>query len=262
MSITALSSGYRHLDQVLPTGGWPGGVLTELLVRDLGIGELRFLTPTLRTLTQQGRRVILLAPPHIPYAPAFAAMGIAAEKITVIHASKPIDRLWAVEQILKSDQCGALLTWLDTPSQQPTPQELIRPELIRRLQLAARHTSGPVFVFRPWAAQHLSSPAPLRMLLLPRRYPDLAVQVIKRRGPIMLAPIDVALPIPGSGLRSLKDHEAIIAAPIQAPTEQAMSLLKPLESEQRHALDRLQHPLSLSGAITSAPSGKRSSLPH
>lgn len=233
-----IASGFRMLDQQLPHGGWPQGALTELLVRHMGIGELRFLAPTLRALTQSGRHVVLLAPPHVPYAPAFAAMGIQTDKLIVIHAAKPVDRLWAVEQALKSEQFGALITWLDTTASGP-----VRPELIRRLQLAARHTTGPVFVFRPWAAQHSPSPAPLRMLLLPRRYPDLAVQIIKRRGPVMLAPIDIAIPIPGSGLPVIEDHDAIIVTP-------------------NHALDRLRHPLPLSGPIASAPSSHGSSVPH
>jgi protein ImuA len=234
----SIASGFRLLDRELPDGGWPQGALTELLVRHMGIGELRFLAPTLRTLTQRGKHVVLLAPPHVPYAPAFAAMGIDPEKLIVIHAPKPIDRLWAVEQALKSEQFGALITWLDA-----SESGMVRPELIRRLQLAARHTTGPVFVFRPWAAQRAPSPAPLRMLLLPRRYPGLAVQIIKRRGPVMLAPIDIAIPIPGSGLPVIEDHDAIVITP-------------------HHAVDRLRPALPLSGTIASAPSSHRSSLPH
>jgi len=226
------------LDRELPNGGWPQGALTELLVRHMGIGELRFLAPTLKALTQRGKHVVLLAPPHVPYAPAFAAMGIDPEKLIVIHAAKPVDRLWAVEQALKSEQFGALVTWLDA-----SESNMVRPELIRRLQLAARHTTGPVFVFRPWAAQQSPSPAPLRMLLLPRRYPGLAVQIIKRRGPIMLAPIDIAIPIPGSGLPVIEDHDAIVVTP-------------------NHAVDRLRHSLPLSGTIASATSSHSSSLPH
>lgn len=247
---TTISSGFRLLDRELPESqngrGWPQGSLTELLVRNMGIGELRFLAPTLKQLTQSGRHVVLLAPPHVPYAPAFASMGIAPDKLLVVHAEKPVDRLWAVEQSLKSNQFGALITWLDHSSPSRTDsfrQDSFRPELIRRLQLAARHSNGPVFVFRPWAAQHIPSPAPLRLLLLPRRYPDLAVQIIKRRGPVMLSPIDIAIPIPGSGLHPVDAQEHAIVAP-------------------RHAMDRLHHSPSVSAPVSPAPSNIRSAIPH
>jgi len=247
------SSGFRALDRELPQGGWPPGSLTELLVRHLGIGELRFLAPTLRKLTQAGKHIVLLAPPHTPYAPAFEAMGIGTEKLLVVHANKPVDRLWAIEQSLKSDQFGALITWLDEPTRPdscwstPSRQEATRPESIRRLQLAATKTNGLVFVFRPWAAQQIASPAPLRMLLLPRRYPDLAVQIIKRRGPVMALPIDIAIPIPGSGLRQAQDQDAIVATPLSTPN---------------HAVDRLRHSTPLPGTVPPAASTNRPLLSH
>ena len=71
------SSGFAALDAVLPGSGWPAGCLTELLCREAGIGELRLLVPLLQRLTQQRRFVILLAPPHIPYAPALASFTFA-----------------------------------------------------------------------------------------------------------------------------------------------------------------------------------------
>ena len=238
-----VSSSFRLLDRELPGNGWPHGSLIELLVQSLGIGELRFLAPTLRALTQTGKRIVLLAPPHTPYAPAFAAMGIDHTKILVVHADRPVDRLWAVEQSIKSNSFGALITWLDHPTNPHAPA--VKPELIRRLQLAAASTQGLTFVFRPFAAQHLASPAPLRLLLLPRRYPDIAVQIIKRRGPVMSAPIDIAIPIPGTGLRPLDDREAIIAAPAAAPTSNAA---------HHHAVDRMRYSSSLPGAFSSTAS--------
>lgn len=234
-----ISSTFRLLDRELPGQGWPRGTLIELLVNHLGIGEFRFLAPTLRGLTQSGQHVVLLTPPHLPYAQAFDALGVDSSKVLVVHAQQPVDRLWAVEQAMKSNAFGALITWLDDSSHHPSQHHhagaLTRPDRIRRLQLAAQRTQGLVFAFRPFAAQHQPSPAPLRMLLLPRRYPDLAVQIIKRRGPIMSAPIDIAIPIPGVGLRPVHDRDAIIATP----------------STSDHAVDRLGYSRSLSGTLSS-----------
>jgi cell division inhibitor SulA len=183
-------SGFAALDAVLPGSGWPAGCLTELLCREAGIGELRLLVPLLQRLTQQRRFVILLAPPHIPYAPALASFGIQLDYLIVIQAPNAADRLWAVEQSLRSAGFGALLAWL--------PQHRTRPEHLRRLQVAAQSAGGPVFLFRELPAQFEASPAPLRLMLLPRPNLQLSVQVLKRRGPVIARPLVLDLPQPVS----------------------------------------------------------------
>lgn len=184
------SSGFAALDAVLPGSGWPAGCLTELLCREAGIGELRLLVPLLQRLTQQRRFVILLAPPHIPYAPALASFGIQLDYLIIIQAPNAADRLWAVEQSLRSAGFGALLAWL--------PQHRTRPEHLRRLQVAAQSAGGPVFLFRDLPAQFEASPAPLRLMLLPRPNLQLSVQVLKRRGPVIARPLLLDLPQPVS----------------------------------------------------------------
>jgi protein ImuA len=192
-STAALSSGFASLDAELPGNGWPLGMLTELIAREAGIGELRLMVPLLRQLTRERRTVLLLAPPHIPYAPALASFGVDLEHLLIVQAPNAADRLWAVEQTLRSASFGALLAWL--------PQEKTRPEHLRRLQLAAQSAQGPVFLFRSLAAQFESSPAPLRLLLLPKSEQRLSVQLLKRRGPVLANPMLVHLPQPVSAIR-------------------------------------------------------------
>ena len=69
-------SGFVELDRALPGGGWPQTALTELLMDEEGIGELRLLLPALAHLAQGGESVVLVAPPHPPHAPAFAALSL------------------------------------------------------------------------------------------------------------------------------------------------------------------------------------------
>src|SRR5260221_7110499 len=73
----AIPCGFPGLDAELPGGGWPAGALTEILPAHEGIGELRLLGPALAGLSQLGLRLAWIAPPHLPYAPALAAAGIA-----------------------------------------------------------------------------------------------------------------------------------------------------------------------------------------
>lgn len=192
-TIAAWSSGFAKLDAELPGAGWPLAMLTELITREAGIGELRLLVPLLRQLSRERKVVILLAPPHIPYAPALSSFGIDLNCLVIVQAANAADRLWAVEQTLKSASFGALLAWL--------PQERTRPEHLRRLQLAALSARGPVFLFRQLPAQFESSPAPLRLLLLPKPDQKLSVQVLKRRGPVLAMPLLIDLPQPVTAIR-------------------------------------------------------------
>ena len=57
-----LSSGYAALDNQLHCGGWPRGGLSELLLSENGIGELRLLMPLLSKLNQQADKPLALAP--------------------------------------------------------------------------------------------------------------------------------------------------------------------------------------------------------
>jgi protein ImuA len=191
--VASLPSTFPELDAQLPGGGWPLGMLTELIAREPGIGELRLVVPVLRRLTRERKVAILLGPPHVPYAPALTAFGIDLDHLIIVQTTQAADRLWAVEQALRSASFGTLLAWL--------PQARTRPEHLRRMQLAAQGTRGPVFLFRQLPAQFEASPSPLRLLLLPRPGQQLSVQILKRRGPLLAEPLLIDLPQPPSALR-------------------------------------------------------------
>lgn len=225
--VAALPSTFPELDAQLPGGGWPLGMLTELIAREPGVGELRLLVPVLRRLTRERKVAILLGPPHVPYAPALAAFGIDLDYLIVVQAAQAADRLWAVEQALRSASFGTLLAWLPHPG--------TRPEHLRRMQLAAQGTRGPVFLFRQLPAQFESSPSPLRLLLLPRPGQTLSVQLLKRRGPVLAQPLLIALPQPPATLRP--GRPAAPAVPADAPGPQG-----PVAPHRVPAADGLEAP--------------------
>jgi len=217
--VAALPSGFAELDAHLPGGGWPLGTVTELIAREPGFGELRLVVPVLHRLTRERKVAILLGPPHVPYAPALAAFGIDLDYLIVVQAQQAADRLWAVEQALRSASFGTLLGWL--------PHERTRPEHLRRMQLAAQGTRGPVFLFRPMPAQLQASPAPLRLLLAPRPRLQLSVQILKRRGPVLERPLLIDLPQPPSALQPgrtgtpLQGSVRVAPAPLPADAPRA-----------------------------------------
>jgi protein ImuA len=152
-----LASGRAELDRWLPAGGWPCGRLVELLPERFGIGEFGLLLPMLAKQTRRGLPVLLVSPPWVPCPQHLERVGVALEQLVVIRSAD--QALWATEQGLKSGLCGAILLW-HSPSR-------VRPQAIRRLQLAAECGPAPVFVcYRP-GQQPPPSLASLRLGIRP-----------------------------------------------------------------------------------------------
>lgn len=175
-----LASGFSRLDAELPGGGWPRGALTELLAEHEGIGELGLLLAALAALTGAGQTVVLIAPPHGAYAPAWAAAGIRLDGLRLVFPRRSRDALWAGVETLRGGGVAATLLWLD---------ELFRGGLpansLRRLQVAAGEGGGAAFCLRPAPAAAAASPAPPAPLRLHLQAAgrQLRVTLLKRRGP-------------------------------------------------------------------------------
>lgn len=190
-ALPGVPTGYQALDSELPGGGWPTGALTEILSDQEGIGELGLVLPALARLSWAGRRVVWLAPPHLPYAPALAAAGVNLANLAVVRAPGRRDALWAAEQVLRSGSCHALLGWFRRAGY----------DELRRLAVAAEGGAAWVALFRPAIAATESSPACLRLALEPQG----VVRILKRRGAPAAAPLRLALkrPIHALGRTSL-----------------------------------------------------------
>ena len=145
-------TGHAALDQLLPQRGWPRRALTELLLPADGVGELSLLMPTLARLGRDGGTLALIAPPYLPYAPAWQAAGIDLGVLHVIEAA-PRDALWAFEQCLRSGACAAVVGW---PRQADA-------QALRRLQVAADSGDCLGFVLRD--RKHAANPSPAALRL-------------------------------------------------------------------------------------------------
>ncbi|HYD79204.1 MAG TPA: translesion DNA synthesis-associated protein ImuA [Paucimonas sp.] len=167
----AIPSGHGALDRELPNGGWPTAALTELMLQQSGIGEMRLLQPAFSRIAKH-RPIALVQPPYLPQAAAWVAWRLPAEQLLWIRTSRAVDALWAAEQILRNGSCGALVLW----------QTHIRHESLRRLHLAAQASDMLFWLLRPLAAAQDASPAPLRLCLRPAAG-GIAAKILKRRGP-------------------------------------------------------------------------------
>ncbi|AMB85210.1 CDP-6-deoxy-delta-3,4-glucoseen reductase [Pseudomonas agarici] len=162
------TTGHAALDAVLPGGGWPESALMEILIAGEGVGELQLVWPTLARLSARGERIVLVAPPHVPYPQAWLSAGVDLRQLSVIQAP-PRDALWAAEQCLRSGSCGAVLCW---------PQQ-VDDRALRRLQVAAQTGQTLAFAYRSLAAAINPSPAALRIAIDGR---PAQLRVLKCRG--------------------------------------------------------------------------------
>ena len=184
-------TGHPELDAQLPGGGWPVGALTEVLQPSGVHAEWRLLLPALTRCGQAP--VLLVGAPHLPFAPALVAQGLATQRMLSVVVPAAAMRLWACEQALRCADVGAVLAWL--------PQA--RSDQLRRLQMAASEYNKLLFVMRPEGARDDASPAVLRLHIQPQPQPPtparqtlraqepdrLQLQLLKRRGPPLDTPL-------------------------------------------------------------------------
>lgn len=183
VSASPQPTGHTALDNELPSGGWPDAALTELLIPMDGVGELELLWPTLKRLSQADVPIAIIAPPYLPYAPAWQRAGVRLSLLQVVRAQGR-EAWWAAEQCLRSGACAAVLCW---------PQQA-DDRTLRRLQVAAETGRCLGFAFRPLRAARNPSPAALRIVIdaKPRQ-----LRVLKCRGG--LAPTQpIPFPLPGA----------------------------------------------------------------
>lgn len=176
------SSGYPELDARLG-GGWLKGQLIELLQAGEGRGELRLIWPLLRSAAPE-RPVFWIDPPHHPYALALLQAGIRPEAQQLVRTHSIKERLWALEQALKSGCAPLVLGWLGGQ---------VSTAALRRLQLAAQSGGGLGLIMRPDSVQSQSSPAAYR-LHLNSSEAGAEIALLKRRGGWPLPAASVELP--------------------------------------------------------------------
>lgn len=188
-------SGHAALDAQLPGGGWPSNALVQIQQAAHSHAEWALLLPALaqqaRQAQQQGGKLVLVAPPYLPFTPALQAAGIAPQRLCCVPqlpGRSAQDLAWACEQALHCRDVLAVLAWL--------------PELpvaaLRRLQLAAASHGRPLWLWQGAQAGQMglhSTPAALRLRLerAPQDATSLQIQILKRRGPALDRPVQLSL---------------------------------------------------------------------
>lgn len=187
------------LDAQLPGGGWPCGSLVEIVQANAGRHVWQLLLPALAHATQEeSGPIVLVDPPHLPFAPALKAQGLSPDRLLRVKTQGAKPALWASEQALRCADVVALMAWLPR----------CRGTELRRLQLAAAQQEKLLFVFRGLDARDESSPARVRIEI--EEGDQLRVHVLKRRGPPLVSSIE--LPSHPMRLQRLLDSRKRIPA--------------------------------------------------
>ncbi|MCX7663113.1 MAG: hypothetical protein N2Z61_05125 [Tepidimonas fonticaldi] len=199
VTLATHTTGWAALDAVLPGGGWPLGAVIECAL-DADTLPWRLLLPALQTAAQQGP-LVLIGLPLEPNAHAWAAQGVAPERLLRLQPAGDADALWAAEQALRCPDVS--LCWVHW--QRPTAG------LVRRLQRAASTAQcdgtrpgawpAPLVLASHDRAHGLpASAAPLRLDLGAGDADGLTVHIRKRRGPPLAQPVRLRAPLPLRGL--------------------------------------------------------------
>ncbi|MBR9728083.1 cell division inhibitor SulA [Shewanella intestini] len=93
-----------------------------------GEQELKNLAPQLATLSQQGRWIVLINPPHISYKQLLANAGVRTDRVLLVHSKDEVETLWAAEKALTSGTSSAVVCWTSSLDKRDS----------RRLQLVAK----------------------------------------------------------------------------------------------------------------------------
>lgn len=217
------ATGFAALDQELPGGGWPTHALTELLqpwpAPREPLAEWRLLSPGLGRRAGPGQALVFVGPPLMPHLPGLQQSGVAAAHLTWVRADTPQERLWTTEQLIKGPgaarELAGLVSWLP---QADAAQ-------VRRLQTWALQCDAPVFIVRPAQVAQQSSAAPLRLRIALQGPGQLQIDILKRKGPVLDAPL--LLPAWPPGLAHWQ-HKA--PAPIEPPMRAPQTMPIPARS--------------------------------
>lgn len=152
-SESVIATGFATLDHCLPSGGWPRGALTEILVENLIHSPLWLILPALHKIMTCRAWQVWISPPALPYPPGLDQNGLRLSKMLLVDAQSHADLLWSTEQSLRSRACSAVICW---------PGKLNRAGM-RRLQLAAEYGDTWGICFQDYSARDNHSMAALRI---------------------------------------------------------------------------------------------------
>ena len=141
-----ISCGCNALDELLPKGGVRRGTLVEWLAEGEGTGAATLAVLTAREACSQGGVLVVVDGGRQFYPPAAVRLGIALDRLLLIHVDNRADHDWAFDQALRCPAVAAALAWPESLGGQ------LDGRTFRRLQLAAERSGSLGLLLRPAGA--------------------------------------------------------------------------------------------------------------
>lgn len=148
-----IPAGIRVLDNLLPDGGWPRAGVVEITQPRDRVDAMQLLMPALARITQQGRGLVLVAPPYPVRKRVFTDTAVNPVRVTQVNPHPGRSALWTVESLLESGDHGAVMAWPGCNT------ELMD----KRLQKAATQGRVLCVLFRPPCQGRTVSTANIRL---------------------------------------------------------------------------------------------------
>lgn len=153
------STGSAAIDGCLPSGGYESGTIIEYLQSSAGSGATTLaLSAAREALVVTDRFCVVVDWRQQFYPPAAAALGLDLKRIVIVRPKTLADRLWAIDQALRSPAIVAVVAEV----------EQLDDRAARRLQLAAESGGGLGLLVRHSQRQHPSW-AEVQWLVRPMR---------------------------------------------------------------------------------------------
>ena len=152
------STGCSTIDGCLPCGGYESGTIIEYLQNAAGSGATTLaLCAAREALTATDRFCVVVDWRQQFYPPAAAALGLDLKRIVIVRPTTLADRLWAIDQALRSPSIVAVIAEV----------EQLDDHAARRLQLAAESGGGLGLLVRHVHQRHQPSWAEVQWLVRP-----------------------------------------------------------------------------------------------
>ena len=119
----------------------------ELVSAQRGLDELKILMPLMKSITSKGKRILLIAPPSVAFAPYLVSFGVDIRMLDVVQSdSSCVEVIQLIEQALRDDEHAMLVTWLDW----------LPNSVVKRIQLATNASKKIFILFKQY--EHQNSP--------------------------------------------------------------------------------------------------------
>ncbi|MBK7655273.1 MAG: hypothetical protein IPJ18_09215 [Betaproteobacteria bacterium] len=117
-STAVCSTGFMTLNDYFPGGGWPLGVMVEVLQAQASHHDWQLLMPALSVLCAAKPVLLVGAASRFvqPFIPGLAACGLSAQRLLWVDCQDPAAQLGVAEQGLRCASMAAVLAWLPQDS--------------------------------------------------------------------------------------------------------------------------------------------------